>query len=1032
MRPFPAILLLVVATAPALAALGAKPLSFNQDIRPILSDKCFACHGFDAKHREADRRLDIQEGAYAVLDGVQAVVPGDLVKSEAWLRIASTDKDEVMPPPKFHKPLTDAEKATIKRWIEQGAKYQKHWAFEAPVKAAVPASAHPIDAFIGARLKDEGLAMSPEADRETLIRRASFALTGLPPTIREVDDFLGDEGAGAYERMVDRYLASPRFGEEMARHWLDVARYADTHGLHLDNERQTWAYRDWVVRAFNDNQPFDQFTTWQLAGDLLPNATRDQLIATGFNRCNVTTSEGGSIAEEYIYRYAVDRTSTVMEAWMGLSGGCAQCHDHKFDPISQKEFYSMYSFFQSNADPAMDGNALLTKPTLRLSTKDQERKLAEFDAKLGPLRKEIGAKLAAIEYTDPATIKPPPPVEETETVWIDDDFPAGAKVQTSSGAPPTAWIASEEGPVLSGKRSLKRSAAELAQDFYSGGAAPFEVPAGARFFFHVYLDPADPPEAVMIQFHTGKWESRAVWGNPEIIPYGSPQTPTRFGAGNLPEPGKWAKLEIDGDLIALKAGEKVTGVAFTLHGGTVHFDKMGVVARVDAATDPAQSYLAWQKRAEGKDTPGVPADINNILKRITPAKRTPEQEKQLRTYYFEYVCAPTKEAFGTLIKDRDALQKQRDDFEKAIPSTFVWNDLPEARQSFVMMRGQYNQPGDKVEPGVPAILPALEKAKPEARATRLDLANWLTSPKHPLTARVTANRLWQQLFGIGLVKSSSDFGSQGEPPSHPELLDWLAVDFREHGWDVKRFVKLLVTSQAFRQSARATPEMVTRDAENRLLARGPRFRLDAEQIRDNALFVSGLIDFTMGGKGVRSYQPPNIWEPVGFVGSNTRFYKQDQGSALYRRSLYTFLKRTAPAPFMVNFDAPNREQSCARRERSNTPLQALQLMNDVQHIEAARTLAERMIIDGGVTPEERITFAYRTVLSRKPDVEEVKIVRGELDAHHTQFAQDEEAAKKAIAHGESKPKPNTPPVELAAYTMVANMILNLDETLNRN
>jgi len=1027
MRPYLA--LITLATVPAYAAPADKPLTYNRDIRPILSDKCFACHGFDAKHREADLRLDTEEGAYAKNDGVQAIVPGDLAQSEAWLRIVSADKDDVMPPPKSHKTLTDAEKATIKKWIEQGAQYQKHWAYEAPVKASAGQS---IDSFIAARLKDEGLAWSPEADRETLIRRVSFSLTGLPPTVREVDDFLGDEGHGAYERMVDRYLASPRFGEEMAKHWLDIARYADTHGLHLDNERQMWAYRDWVVKAFNDNLSFDQFTIWQLAGDLLPNPTRDQLVATGFNRCNVTTSEGGSIADEYIYRYAVDRTSTTIETWMGLSGGCAVCHDHKFDPISTKEFYSMYAFFQSNADPAMDGNAMLTKPTLRLSTKEQEVKLADFDQKLNPLKKEIAARLTKLNYVDPATIKPPPPVQETETVWIDDDFPAGAKVQTSSGAPETTWITAAQGPVLSGQRALKRAATALAQDFYAAGAAPFEVPAGARFFFNVYLDPANPPEAVMIQFHTGKWESRAVWGNPDVIPYGSPQTPSRFGAGSLPEAGKWAKLEIDGDLINLNAGEKVTGIAFTLHGGTAYFDRMGVAARIDAATDPARSYLAWQKRGEGKDTPGVPSEINLIIKRVIAAKRTPEQEAKVRNYYFEYVCAPTKEVLGTLIKDRDMAQKQRDDFEKSIPSTFIWNDLPQSRDSFVMMRGQYNQPGEKVEPGTLAILPPLQKANPEGRATRLDLAKWLVSPQHPLTARVTVNRFWQQFFGTGLVKTSADFGSQGEPPSHPELLDQLAVEFREGGWDVKKLVRQLVSSQAFRQGARVTPDLLARDPENRLLARGPRFRLDAEQIRDNVLFVSGLMDFTMGGKGVKTYQPPNIWEPVGFVGSNTRFYKEDTGSALYRRSIYTFLKRTAPAPFMVNFDAPNREQSCARRERSNTPLQALQLMNDVQHIEAARALAERMIVDGGATPEERIAFAYRTILSRQPDAEEAKIVRGEFEAHRTQFAQDEEAAKKAVAHGASKPKTNTPPVELAAYTMVANMILNLDETLNRN
>lgn len=891
MRPLLAAPLFASLAGAVLGATTEKPLSFNQDIRPILSDKCFACHGFDAKERKADRRLDTAEGAYAVLDGVQAIAPGDPEKSEAWLRIASTDKDEVMPPADFHKPLTAAEKAKIKRWIEEGAAYQKHWAFEAPAKPVVPAPAglNPIDSFIAARLKREGLALSPEADRETLIRRVSFALTGLPPTVREADDFIGDTGAGAYGRMVDRYLASPRFGEEMARHWLDVARYADTHGLHLDNERQMWAYRDWVVRAFNENLSFDRFTTWQLAGDLLPNATRDQLIATGFNRCNVTTSEGGSIPEEFIYRYAVDRASTTMEAWMGLTGGCAVCHDHKFDPLSTKEFYSFYSFFHSSADPAMDGNALLTKPTLRLSTPEQDRKLAELDAKLVPLRKAIDAKLAKISYTDPATIKPPPPVSETETVWIDDGFPAGAKPQASVNTP-----------------------------------------------------------------------------------------------------------------------------------------------RTNAVTDPSRSYMAWQKSLAGKDTPGVPVDLNKLLKAGYRKDRKPADEKRVRDYYFQYVCAETKPLFGSLITERDAVQKERDAFDKDIPNTFIWSDLEQPRESFVMVRGQYDKPGEKVEPGVPAVLPALNKAKPDGRATRLDLAKWLISAEHPLTARVTVNRFWQQFFGTGLVKTSFDFGSQGEPPSHPELLDWLAIHFQESKWDVKKFAKLLLTSATFRQSSAVSAEQLKRDPENRLYARGPRFRLDAEQLRDNALYVSGLINLEMGGKGVRTYQPPNIWEPVGFGGSNTRFYTQDKGPALYRRSLYSFLKRTAPPPFMANFDAPNREQSCSRRERSNTPLQALQLMNDVQHFEAARAFAERILLEGGETPAERITYAYRMALARKPAAEEVTIVQQALDQHLASYRQDAEAAKKVITNGESKPKSLLPEADLAAWTLVANLVLNLDETLTRN
>ncbi len=1029
----------VLTLAGVAAAANDGKLRFNQDIRPILSDKCFACHGTDAKKRKADRRLDTLEGAYAVNDGVQGIKPGDLANSEVWKRIITKNEDDVMPPPESHKKMTDAEKALIKRWIEEGAAYQKHWAFEPPVKAEVPSIQdsrfkiqNPIDGFIGDRLKREGLGFSPEADRATLIRRVAFAVTGLPPTVKETDVFIADQSPDAYEKMVDRHLSSPRHGEEMAKHWLDVARYGDTHGLHLDNERQMWAYRDWVVRAFNENLPFDKFTTWQLAGDIIPNATKDQLTATGFNRCNVTTSEGGAIAEEFTYRYAVDRTSTTIETWMGLTGGCAVCHDHKFDPISTKEFYSLYSFFQSNADPAMDGNVLLTKPVLQLATPAQEAQLKVLDGKVAPLRSQMDERLKTIAYTDPATQKPLPPAKETEIVWIEDDFPAGAKAQHNANTPETQWGTAANGNhVFSGKRALKRSATGLAQDFYSGGAAPFDAPQGAKFFLHVFLDPANPPEAVMLQIHTGKWESRAVWGNPDAISYGQPSSPSRFGAGALPEPGKWARLEVEASAIDIKPGDKITGVAFTLHGGTAWFDHMGVTARIAPATDPAQSLAAWQKLNDGKDAPGVPAEINKLLK-DGAKKRKAEGEKKLRDYYLTNVCTATKEPFTALAKERDALQKQRDEITKNVPSTFIWNDLEKPRDSFVMMRGQYDKPGEKVQPATPAIFPPLKKSAPDARATRLDLAAWLLSPEHPLTARVTVNRLWQQFFGTGIVKTSFDFGSQGSVPTHPELLDWLAVTFREGGWDTRKMIRLMLTSAAFRQSSAATPVLVQRDPENLLYARGPRFRLDAEQLRDNALFVSGLMNSEMGGKGVRIYQPPNIWEPVGFGGSNTRFYTQDKGAALYRRSIYVFLKRTAPPPFMTNFDAPNREQTCAVRERSDTPLQALQLMNDVQHFEAARAFAERIMTEGGAKPEERIAFAYRAVLARKAMPEETAVVQDALKKFLAEYAQSGDAAKKVISNGESKPKAALAPNELAAWTMVANLVLNLDETINRN
>jgi hypothetical protein len=1014
-------LLLLITALPALA----QDLAFNRDIRPILADKCFACHGFDAKTREADLRLDTPEGATLKNeDGKAAIVPGKPDESMLWARIITKDEDDIMPPPKSHKALSDAEKQTLRKWIEQGAPYQNHWAFEAPVKAAAPeGSGGEIDRFLGAKLKSLGQAMQPEADRETLIRRVSMALTGLPPKVEEVDAFLADKGDGAYERMVDRYLESKHYGEEMARHWLDVARYADTHGLHLDNERQMWAYRDWVVGAFNRNLPFDQFTREQLAGDLIPNATQDQLIATGFNRCNVTTSEGGSIDAEFVFRYAVERASTTAQTWLGLTAGCAVCHDHKYDPISAKEFYSLYAFFHSNADPAMDGNALLTAPVMKVKPEGFDAKLKEFDDQTAAVQKKMTEKMSAVNYTDPAEQNPKPPVTKVEQVWFDDAFPEGA--QAAASGHPTTFV---ETPVTSGKKSLKRGGPQMAQDYDQAGAQPLEVPQDGKFFVHVYLDPADPPEEVMIQFHTDNWKHRALWGE-DIIDFGKKNTTERFKAGMLPPLGKWTKLEVDADKMGLTKGAKIVGYAFTVHGGTAYFDKMGVEGRVDPASDPTLSFTAWRNAQKGKDTPGAPGDVKTWLKEGPEKPRQPEELKKMRDYYLQQVCATTKPQFSSELSELSDVKKKHEDYDGSFPSTFVWKDLPQPRESFVMTRGQYDKPAEKVEPNTPAFLPPLQKAGP--RANRMELANWLLAPENPLTARVTVNRFWQQVFGTGLVTTSHDFGTQGTLPSHPELLDWLAIWFRENNWDVKKLMRAMLTSAAFRQQSAAPADHWQRDPGNTWLARGPRFRLDAEQLRDQSLFVSGLINLEMGGKGVRTYQPPNIWEPVGFAGSNTRNYTQDKGDALYRRSLYIFFKRTAPAPFMVNFDAPNREQSCTRRERNNTPLQALQLMNDVQHYEAARAFAERLM-KGAASPEDRIALAYRTVLSRRPTAEETAAVSELFQKQLAKYQAAPAEAKKAITFGESKPDPALNEPELAAWALVCNLILNLDEAVVRN
>lgn len=1035
-RPRPLHILTALALVTGPLAAGEPPqVAFNRDVRPILADKCLSCHGPDEKHRKAGLRLDDAASALAPAEsGARAIVPGDADASELWKRITTADADDVMPPPASHKTLSDEEKATLRRWIAEGARFQKHWAFEPPVKAAPPAAAEgisAIDAFLAPPQAAAGLAPEPEADRETLLRRVTFALTGLPPTLAEIDAFLADQTPGAYERVVDRLLASPRYGEQMARHWLDVARYGDTHGLHLDNERSIWPYRDWVVAAFNRNLPFDRFTVEQLAGDLLPSPTQDQLVATGFNRCNVTTSEGGSIDAEFLFRYAVDRTATTMQAWMGLTGQCAVCHDHKFDPISAKEFYSLYSFFYSAADPAMDGNALLTAPTLPLTSPAHEAKMTALAGELSAVQGKIDAALAQVAYTDPAALQPRPEPVVTEQVWVEDDAPAGASFTPSPGHP-TRWLTTaDQVPVLSGARALRRTDAGLAQDYYEGGAPAFPLPPEATLFAHVFLDPADPPRTIMLQFHKGAWQHRAVWGDYDAIDWGTRGTTERVHMGPLPKTGEWVRLEFPAEKVGLKPGDAVTGLAYTQFGGTVTWDKAGVRGRLDAAADPTQSLAAWIALNEKDPSKDLPAPVREALK-TAPDKRSDAHRAALRRHFLASVHTGTRPTLAPLETQRAALEKQRADLAAALPSTFIMRDLPQPRQAHVMKRGQYDQPGDPVERAVPAILPALAKPAAKPQPDRLDLAEWLVSPAHPLTARVTVNRFWQQVFGTGLVATSGDFGSQGEPPSHPELLDWLAVTFREEGWDVKKLLRSLVTTQAFRRSSRVTPEAFQRDPANRLLARSPRLRLDAEELRDNALFLSGLLDGTFGGKGVRPYQPPNIWEPLGFTGSNTANYTQDKGSALYRRSLYVFFKRTAPPPFMANFDAPNREQFCARRERSNTPLQALQLMNDVQHFEAARALAARVLAAPAPTRSARLDVAFRTVTGRRADAGELAVVAHALDEHLSAYKARPEDARKVIANGESPPPPEADPAELAAWTMVANLLLNLDETVTRN
>src|SRR5882724_10873531 len=973
---------------------------FNRDIRPLLSDTCFPCHGFDANKRKAELRLDTPEGATALHKGHQAVKGGDLKGSELWRRVNALDPKLIMPPPDSGKRLKPDQIKLLGKWIEQGAVYQKHWAFEPPVRPASPPlkrtgwARNDVDRFILATLESKQLSPAPEAAKETLIRRVTLDLTGLPPAPAEVDAFLADRSPEAYERVVDRLLASPRYGEHMARYWLDLARYGDTHGLHLDNERSLWPYRDWVVDAFNRNLSFDQFTDCQLAGDLLPNPTREQQVASGYNRCNVSTSEGGAIDEEFQVRYAVDRVEATSSTWLGLTMGCAVCHDHKFDPILQKEFYQVFSIFNNISEKAMDGNALLPPPTLRLPTPEQEKQLSDFGARIRELEKKAEEIVASFKYADPASLTNAPKPASREIVWIEDDFPAKAEVSVNEGNETNQWIVRAVGPVFSGDRSLQRSGKGLHQTSFPNCAEPLVIGSSAKLFAYVYLDSKDPPRAIMLQYHTDEWRVRANWGDADAIPYGTKGTTEKLQMGPLPQLDKWVRLEMDAAALGLRPGARISGMAFTQFDGKAWWDKAGVVSNNDPAEDPARSLVAWEKseRSLG-DKASAPKRIQELLKK-GPEKLDDSQRDQLRKYFLTSVFIDTVSGLDSLRTELKSTREKREEVDKEVVSTMVSRELEKPRPAWVLVRGQYDKHGEEVHAGVPSVLPPL----PASEATnRLTFARWLVDPKHPLTARVTVNRFWQEFFGIGIVKTAEDFGTKGEWPSHPELLDWLATEFLRTGWDVKQLGRLIVTSATYRQDSRVTPKLLEVDPENRLLARGPRYRLDAEELRDNALYVSGLLNLKMGGRGVRSYQPAGIWEAVGYTASNTAKYSQDHGDALYRRSLYLFWKRTAPPPSMTTFDAPSREQCRARRERTNTPLQALVTMNDPQYFEAARQLGYRMLHEGGPGDDERLRYGFRLVTARPATTTESAVLSETLTAQRARYEADLEAAKKVLS-----------------------------------
>ncbi len=1035
-------------TSATLAAVEPLPqtVEFNRDIRPILSDTCFQCHGPDQAKRKAKLRLDTEAGAFADRDDTRVLVPGDPAKSELYRRITAEDEQERMPPVRSGRKLTERQIALLRRWIEQGATWQKHWSFIPPSRPALPIVQNTrwprgaLDAFVLARLEQEGLAPSLEAEKTALIRRVTFDLTGLPPTPAEVDAFLADPAPDAYEKVVERLLHSPRFGERMAARWLDAARYADTSGYQSDGERFMWRWRDWVIDAFNHNRPFDRFTIEQLAGDLLPHPTLEQRIATGFNRNHRGNGEGGIIPEEYAVEYVVDRVETTATVWLGLTMGCARCHDHKYDPLAQKEFYQVFAFFNNVPEKGRAIKFGNSPPLILAPTPRQQQQLHELDQKLAAAQsrfQQLEPELAAAQARWEQVLPSIPPVPWSVTAGLVAHFPLDGDVTNRSGR-------SKDGKFQGGAAAF--APGRLGQACVLDGQRSIEAGDVGNFGFYdkfsfaAWIYPqGDKGGAVLSRM---KDTARAT-GYSVVLEAGKVQLnlavrwlddALRVETARSLEPERWHHLVVtyDGSRVANGVKIYVDGQLEKLH---ILLDELnqsfkvpepfrigcsgGAESGFHGAIDDVRVYnvvLSAEDAAVLATTEPIAA-----LAAVPARVRTEAQAIKLRRYYLE-THAP--EAIRQAYQDLRALRQQRQQFVESLPTTMVMEEMPTPRDTFVLIRGQYDKPGQKVTPGVPMSLPPLPT---RVKHNRLGLAQWLVDPANPLTARVAVNRYWQMYFGTGIVKTVDDFGSQGEWPTHPELLDWLATEFIRTGWDVKAMQRLIVTSATYRQSSRVTPALLQRDPENRLLARGPRLRLSAEMVRDQALAASGLLVEKLGGPSVKPYQPPGLWKEL----TGTEEYQQDHGANLYRRSLYTFWKRTAAPPSMMTFDAAGRETCVVRETRTNTPLQALTLLNDVTYVEASRVLAQRLMTEGGSTPEERITLAFRLATGRKPRPMELEILRRGFQDYRTRYREDHKAALRLLSSGESPRAEKLDVSELAAYTAVASLILNLDETISK-
>jgi len=1031
---------------------GEQPIQFNRDIRPILAENCFYCHGPDPAARKASLRLDREEGFFGQRENGQTVIKGKPDESPLYQRLTSEDKDEKMPPPKAHHILKPAQIALLKDWIAQGAPWQPHWSLVKPERPAIPEvkdaawAKNSVDRFVLAKLQSLNLTPAAEADRRTLLRRVSLDLTGLPPNPPLVEQFVNDKSPDAYEKVVDYFMASSHYGEHRARYWLDAARYGDTHGVHIDNYREIWPYRDWVIKSFNDNLPFDQFTIDQLAGDLLPNPTQSQLIATGFHRCNITTAEGGTIPEENLANYARDRVETTSWVWLGLTANCAVCHDHKFDPITQKDFYAMSAFFRNTTQPASDGNVRDTAPVLVMPEgKDAARWHAIPDeksaqiAKIAAQRKTIlpefekwyaSAQPADVENRIPGAIVTAPLSEGQ-----------GSETQTMINGQPLA-LALDSGAELSWTPGKTGSALKVAKGLglNLGDVANFERNQAFSISFWVNAPMDSAGGSVVAKMDVAKnyrgWDVNMKGADLQVYlvnkwPEDSILVST---AGNALKRGEWRHVTVTYD-----GSGRGGGVQVFVNGNEA---KLRVEKNTLKGSIMSETPLRIGQRSASDFFSGAVQDLHIFNRELSPleireigkipavavfaSKRAAERKPPERAQLFEVFAASDAESAAASSK-----MTQLDREKKAIQDRSVVTHIQEEKKDTqpmarILFRGQYDQPKEEVGAAVITALHPMPKGAP---ANRLGLAEWLVAPENPLTARVIVNRMWQEVFGTGIVKSAEDFGIMGETPSNPELLDWLAVEFRESGWDSKRIMRLMVTSAAYRQSAIIAKEKLERDPQNRFLSRGPRFRMDAEMVRDYALAASGLLTEKIGGPSVKPYQPEGVWEAVAMPGSNTSVYKRDAGDALYRRSMYTFWKRAAPPPAMEVFNAPSRESACLRRERTNTPLQALVTLNDPQFIEAARALAERALkaaLNDGDSPIQVIAARLLGRPLRGQEVEIVKKNQRDLFAYYSAHPDE---TKALLAVGDYKNDPALPAPQLAAWTMSCNQLMNLDEVL---